>query len=88
MNEIKEDNMLNKQGWKEFRKTGMLFLTNSILQFFGWSIVFEYSNEKLIVYPAKSKYRGFSEDVVRQGHKAVAKYLKDNINELYSESEE
>lgn len=75
--------MLNKQSWEEFRNSGMLFVTNTILQFFGWSIVIEYQNKKLVkAYPARTKYRGFSEDCIEEGHKRVADYLVENAKEL------
>jgi hypothetical protein len=78
--------VIKRKSWEEFRKSGMLFLTNTILQFFGWSIIFEYSDKKLTIYPARTKYRGFSEDCNDQGHKRVARYLKNNATELYDES--
>ena len=40
-------------------------------------------NKKLVkVYPARTKYRGFSEDCIKEGHKRVADYLVENAKEL------
>lgn len=47
----------------------MLFLANTILQFFGWSIVIELEMDKIKVYPVRTKFRGFSLDCVEEGHK-------------------
>lgn len=53
---------MEKKEWKEFRESGLLWFINSILHLFGWSIVFEISDNEIIsIYPARVTYRGFSE---------------------------
>lgn len=37
------------------------------------------------VYPARVKFRGFSEDSNTQGYKNITNYLKENVNDLYEE---
>lgn len=82
----KQKKMVFKKTWGQFRKTGLLFFANQVLHFFGWAIVVEYGSynkEKdegdiKNVYPARVKYRGFCEEAVTQGHKKVARYLKED----------
>lgn len=79
--------MIDKKTWEEFRDSGMLFVANTILHFFGWAIVVKIEDGHLVeVNPARVKYRGFSEEVTKTCHKKVAKYLLENISELYEES--
>ncbi|MBQ3502556.1 MAG: hypothetical protein IJA72_02725 [Clostridia bacterium] len=80
--------MIKRKTWDEFRDTGMLYVANVILQFFGWSIVMQRDpmTNEWFAYPARSKYRGFSNDVDDQSHRRIAKYLKDNVDALYNES--
>lgn len=79
--------MINKKTWEEFRESGMLFVANTILHFFGWALVVNIENGHLVeVYPARVEYRGFSEEVTETCHKRVAKYLLENISELYEEA--
>ncbi len=82
-------NMIKKKTWEEFRDAGLLWWINTILHMFGWAIVFEIENHKIKdVYPARVKFRGFSGDCTAEGYKNLSKYLKENIEELYSESKE
>ncbi len=82
--------MLTKKTWQEFRKCGLLWWINRILHTFGWAIVIDYENlEKDIikeVYPARCKFRGFSEKCEEDGFKKISKYLKENIDELNKEA--
>lgn len=81
--------MVTRKSWEEFRQNGLLWFTNLILHMFGWSIVVKQDNDIIVdVYPARVKYRGFSEEINTEGYKKVSKYLQENINELVKESEE
>jgi hypothetical protein len=82
--------MIEKKTWQEFRNTGLLFFINSILHAFGWSIVMELDASKCIknVYPARVKFRGFEEKITSEEHLKIAKYLKENSQELYNEINE
>ena len=81
-------NMLNGKDWSEFRQSGMLWMINSMLQLFGWSIIFNYTvdGEITSVYPARSKYRGFDEATNTKGYIAVSQYMKDNADKLLEEA--
>ena len=81
--------MVTEKSWEEFKETGLLWFINTTLQMFGWAIVFEYEDEKLTrAYPARCKFRGFSEDVTSEGYFKVTKYLHDNIKDLVREASE
>lgn len=82
--------MVNKKSWEEFRESGLLWFINTILHMFGWAIVVTVNENESItnVYPARTSFRGFSEDVTSDGYAKVTKYLKDNIKELYKEVQE
>ena len=79
--------MIKKKGWDEFRNTGLLLLINQFLHVFGWAIVFEFdeNDDVASVYPARCKFRGFSNEIVDQAYKDVTKYMKENIFELEEE---
>ena len=82
--------LVEEQPWQEFRKSGFLWWINMILHTFGWAIVLEQSDDNSILkaYPAKVKYRGFSEDSNTRGYQRVSKYMVDNANRLYKESKD
>ena len=82
--------MLFRSTWTEFRESGLLWFANSILHMFGWAIVVEMSDNGEITnaYPARVKYRGFSEERNTNGYIQVSEYLKENINELLKEAKE
>ena len=82
--------MINKRNWSEFRDAGMLWWINMILHTFGWAIVVEIDNDNNITnaYPARVKFRGFSEKHNSKGYEDVSKYLNNNIFELLKESQE
>lgn len=79
--------MLEKKDWNEFRDAGMLWVANTFLQFFGWSIVIEIDEGVVTdVYTARSKYRGFGDKEIEEGHKKVVSFVRDHIDELYEEA--
>ena len=78
--------MVNKKSWEEFRATGLLMFINSFLHIFGWSIVMDIENEKVTsVYPAKVKFRGFSEESQTKAYNKLTYYMKENCNKLYDD---
>ena len=88
-NKIENTKIVNEKSWKEFKDSGLLWFVNSILHVFGWAIVLNYENDKITkVYPARIKFRGFSEDVNTDGYKKLSKYMDDNSKDLLKESEE
>ena len=90
---IKKEELIwtEKKTWEEFQKTGLLWLINTTLHLFGWAITYiidEEQPDKIIdIYPARVKFRGFSDDCVTKGYQKVSKYLLDNITELEKESQ-
>lgn len=75
--------MVDKRSWNEFRETGLLWFINTILHLFGWAIVVEIEDEKVVkAYPARASFRGFDEGSNTEGYKKVTQYLADNINGL------
>ena len=82
--------MIDEKDWIEFKDSGMLQFINTILHTFGWAIVIELDDNKDIikVYPARVKFRGFSEKSNSNGYKKVSKYMQENADTLLKESEE
>ena len=79
--------MVNKKSWEDFKKSGLLWFVNMLLHTFGWAIVYDIEDEKITnVYPARVKFRGFSEQSNTEGYIKVSQYMKDNIDELLEES--
>jgi hypothetical protein len=83
--------MVDEKSWKEFRESGLLWFVNTILHTFGWALVLvtEFEDGKIKrVYPARVKFRGFTEETNTKGYQKVSKYLKENIEELEKEANE
>lgn len=80
--------MVNKKSWDEFRDSGFLWWINMILHTFGWAICFEVEDDGSIsdVYPARVKFRGFSEEVNEKGYINISKYMNDNSETLLDEA--
>lgn len=67
----------------------MLWFINMILHTFGWAIVCEVNNDKITrVFPARVRFRGFSERDNTEGYIKITKYMKDNVDDLLQEAEE
>ena len=81
--------MIEKKTWKEFKDTGLLWLINSLLHLFGWAICLEV-NEGVVtdVFPARVKFRGFSESNNTEGYKKISQYMRDNAEALSQEAKE
>lgn len=89
--------MINKKTWDEFRDTGLLWFVNTILHVFGWTIVVEGDTDEKdengnfvtkTAYPARTKYRGFPEEVNDRGYKNITDYMVNNVKELWDEVNE
>lgn len=82
----KSKQMIRQQDWDKFRQTGLLWLVNNFLHVFGWALVMEYDDNKVVgAYPARVTFRGFSQEAEEQGRARLAKYMRDNATELYEE---
>lgn len=82
--------MVNKKTWEEFRNSGILWWINMILHTFGWAIVVSVDENGKITeaYPARVKFRGFSEDDNTSGYQKISQYMTENAPELLKESKE
>ena len=81
--------MVTKISWEEFREIKMLWFINTILHVFGLAIVVEVekgTNKITEAYPARVRFRGFSEENNTSGCIGVSEYLKNNAEELYKEA--
>ena len=81
--------MVARKTWEEFRECKMIWFINTILHAFGWAIVLESKEDgSLDAYPARVKFRGFSEQINTQGYIGISKYLVENAEELLKEAED
>lgn len=81
--------MVKEKSWKEFRDSGLFWWINTILHTFGWALVAEMNGGTITrVYPARVKFRGFSEDTNTDGYIKVSKYLEENIEEISKEAKD
>ena len=81
--------MIRKKSWEEFRSTGLVLFINQILHVFGWCIVFNIIDGKVVdCFPARTRFRGFSNQDVSESYGQITSYLKENMEELEKESKE
>ena len=82
------DAAVKEKSWKEFQESGMLWMANTILQVFGWSIVIDQDADGNIisVCPATVKYRGFTHETNIKGYIKTANYMKENAEEILKEA--
>ena len=81
--------MIEKKSWEEFKNCGLLWFINTILHTFGWAICIEVdSNEVVNVYPARVKFRGFSEESQTNGYIKLSEYMKENADVLLDEAKQ
>lgn len=83
--------MINERSWKEFRESGMLWFANTILHAFGWAICVDVDDETGEIksaYPARVKFRGFSESSNTKGYINLSRYMVENAETLLKEAEE
>lgn len=83
------DKMIEKKSWEEFRNCGLLWFINTILHTFGWAICIELDEDKFVgVYPARVKFRGFSEESQTNGYIKLSEYMKENAGILLDEAKQ
>lgn len=81
--------MIDKKTWKEFRDSKMLWFANTILHTFGWAIIVDTIDDEIVdAYPARVKFRGFSEKINTEGYIGLSEYMKENCEELLKEAKE
>lgn len=81
---------VERKTWKEFQEAGLIWWINRMLHLFGWVIAYtpEENGDIVDVYPARTKYRGFTSECEERGFKKVSGYLKDHIEEIEKEANE
>lgn len=86
--ETKESSPVTQKSWNEFRQTGLLTLLNTFLHIFGWAIVIQTNDDGTeVVYPARTVFRGFSEQSQSVAYNRISKYMQSNADILVKESE-
>lgn len=79
-------NYLEEISLDEFRNNGFLWFINSILHVFGIALVVDTENNRM--YPARCKFRGFTEELNTKGYENLTKYMKENAEELLEDFDE
>lgn len=79
--------VLVKKTWKEFRESKLLWFINQSLHLFGWAIILELDSngDPINGYPARVRFRGFTEEANNQNYKVLTQYLKDNIDDIHDD---
>lgn len=82
-------NMIKEKTWEEFKDSKLLWFVNRSLHIFGWAIVLDMDGDTVLrAYPARVKFRGFSESVEAEGFVGLTAHLKSTIDELDREAQE
>ena len=79
--------MIERKTWAEFRDAKLLWWVNRTLHLFGWAIVLEMGPDGTIAdtYPARVKFRGFTEQVDAEGFAGLTDHLRTNVGQLIPE---
>lgn len=79
--------IMRKKTWNEFRDSKMLWFINRTIHLFGWAICVEIIDGDIVeVFPARVKYRGFSEESEAEGFATLTEHIRDNIYDLVDEA--
>jgi len=78
------------QTWKQFCDAGMLWWVNRGLHLLGWVLVAMMEEDGTIsgVYPARTRYRGFSEKDETEGFRKVTADIQAHMTELVEDCED
>ena len=81
--------MLDQKTWEEFQSTGLLWLVNTFLHIFGWTLMAQVDDDGNIIggVPCRTDYRGFTTDINDEGYLKVTDWLKENIDMLEGDVE-
>ena len=82
--------MMRPQTWETFRATGLLWWINRILHTFGWAITIVLDDDGTVLnaYPARVRFRGFSEESESAGFINVTGYMASQADTLAMEIED
>ena len=69
---------IQRKSWDEFRKTGLFHFVNAFLHMFGYVIVLTTKDNGEVdeVYPARTDWRGFSEESNTKAYNNVTAFLQ------------
>jgi hypothetical protein len=69
---------IQRKSWDEFRKTGLFHFVNAFLHMFGYVIVLTTKDNGEVdeVYPARTNWRGFSEESNTKAYNNVTAFLQ------------
>lgn len=81
--------MLDQKTWEEFQSTGLLWLVNTFLHTFGWTLMAQVDDDGNIIggVPCRTDFRGFTTDINDEGYLKVTDWLKENIDMLEEDVE-
>jgi hypothetical protein len=82
--------MVQRMTWEQFHSSKLLWWVNRSLHLLGWAIIIVYDDEaKKVVdaYPARVRYRGFSEADETEGFAVLSKAMAKNAKQLAKEAE-
>ena len=81
--------MVDQKTWEEFQSTGLLWLVNTFLHTFGWTLMTQVDDDGNIIggVPCRTDYRGFTTDINDEGYLKVTDWLKENIDMLEEDVE-
>lgn len=81
--------MLDQKTWEEFQNTGLLWLVNTFLHTFGWTLMTQVDDDGNVVggVPCRTDYRGFTTEVNDEGYLKITDWLKENIDMLAGDVE-
>ena len=67
-----------REKWVKFKDLGLLWLINCLLHNMGYAIVFMYDNDNrlLNVVPMRVGFRGFTEELEREGQLNLSEHLE------------
>ena len=69
---------IQRKSWGEFRNTGLFHFVNAFLHMFGWVIVLAIKENGEVdeVYPARTDWRGFTEESNTKAYNNVTAFLQ------------
>ena len=76
-----------EKSWDEFRNTGLVQITNQFLHIFGWALTYAKDGDEMRVFPARVRFRGFDEGSQTRAYEKLQKYMIENAETLYNESD-
>lgn len=79
-------NELTPISWDAFRKTGLLAFVNGFLHIFGIAIAFDRNTG--IAFPARTKWRGFSNEAWTKAYRKLSNYMAGTADVLKAEADE